>query len=210
MFRVKNKKLVRKLAVKNLSKSRVRNIIVISAISLVSVLFTSIFLLVFSLNEYSQQQLFRQVGGYAHASVKNITESQAEELKNDESIKRAGLRYFLGTVPDAPFNKYRVEVSYMDDSAADITFSVPVKGNLPRDNGDGLPQLATNTHILQLLGIKPEIGAKIPFTFKLDNGDKITDIFSLSGWWDYDDAIQADMVLVTCLLYTSPSPRDTR
>ena len=197
MFRVKNKKLVRKLAVKNLSKSRVRNIIVISAISLVSVLFTSIFLLVFSLNEYSQQQLFRQVGGYAHASVKNITESQAEELKNDESIKRAGLRYFLGTVPDAPFNKYRVEVSYMDDSAADITFSVPVKGNLPRDNGDGLPQLATNTHILQLLGIKPEIGAKIPFTFKLDNGDKITDIFSLSGWWDYDDAIQADMVLVT-------------
>ena len=45
MFRVKNKKLVRKLAVKNLSKSRVRNIIVISAISLVSVLFTSIFLL---------------------------------------------------------------------------------------------------------------------------------------------------------------------
>ena len=73
MFRVKNKKLVRRLAVKNLSKSRVRNIIVISAISLVSVLFTSIFLLVFSLNEYSQQQLFRQVGGYAHASVKNLS-----------------------------------------------------------------------------------------------------------------------------------------
>ena len=66
MFRVKNKKLVRKLAVKNLSKSRVRNIIVISAISLVSVLFTSIFLLVFSLNEYSQQQLFRQEIGRAH------------------------------------------------------------------------------------------------------------------------------------------------
>ena len=196
MFYIKNKKLIRKLAARNLKKGMARNIVAISAIILTTVLFTSIFIMSFSLNEYFQQEMFRQVGGYSHASLKEITYGQAEEFINDKNIKRTGLRYFLGVVNKAPFDRYQVEVSYMDSEAADIYFSMPEKGGLP-DEDSTMPQIATNTHVLQLLNIKPEVGAKVPLSFRLDNGEEITDTFYLSGWWEYDSAVQADMVLVS-------------
>lgn len=196
MFYVKNKRLIRKLAARNLKNGRTRNIVAISAITLTTVLFTSIFITAFSLNEYFQQEMFRQVGGYSHASLKEITYGQAEEFIKDENVKRTGLRYFLGVADKAPFDRCQVEVSYMDSEAADIYFSVPEKGSLPDENSP-VPQLATDTYVLQLLDIKPEIGAKVPLSFRLDNGDEITETFSLSGWWEHDSAIKADMVLVS-------------
>lgn len=62
---VKNRKCIRKLSLKSLYANRRRNLIAIFAIALTTLLFTSMFTIVLSLNASYETYQFRQVGGYA-------------------------------------------------------------------------------------------------------------------------------------------------
>ena len=65
---VKNRKCIRKLSLKSLYANRRRNLIAIFAIALTTLLFTSMFTIVLSLNASYETYQFRQVGGYAHGT----------------------------------------------------------------------------------------------------------------------------------------------
>lgn len=93
---------------------------------------------------------------------------------------------------ETPFNKSHVEVSFADANEAHWMFCDPVEGSLPQEGTD---QAATDTHVLELLGIKPEIGAEFTLTFDVD-GHETTQTFTLCGWWEYDEAIVANHVLI--------------
>ena len=103
-----------------------------------------------------------------------------------------GLRRFLGMPTEAPFNKSHVEVSYADANYAHWSFCDPVEGSLPQE---GTGEAATDTAVLELLGIEPEIGAKFTLTFDVD-GRTTTQTFTLSGWWERDEAIVASHILI--------------
>ena len=60
---VKNRKCIRKLSLKSLYANRRRNLIAIFAIALTTLLFTSMFTIVLSLNASYETYQFRQVGG---------------------------------------------------------------------------------------------------------------------------------------------------
>ena len=191
-MKVSNRKCIRHLAWKSLLASRTRNLIAIAAIALTAVLFTSLFTIALSINEGFQQSNFRQVGGFSHGGFKYLTEQQAEELKDDPLIGQWGERRFLGMPTGVPFNKSHVEVSWCDENEAHWMYCDPVEGSLPEEGTD---QAATDTHVLELLGIEPEIGAAFTLTFDVD-GHETTQSFTLSGWWEYDEAIVANHILV--------------
>ena len=167
-MKVSNGKCIRHLAWKSLQASRTRNFIAIAAIALTAVLFTSLFTIALSINEGFQQSNFRQVGGFSHGGFKYLTEQQFEELRD------------------------HVEVGYADANYAHWSFCDPVEGSLPQEGTD---QAATDTRVLELLGVEPEIGAKFTLTFDVD-GHETTQTFTLSGWWEYDEAVVANQVLV--------------
>ena len=191
-MKVSNRKCIRHLAWKSLLTSRTRNLIAIAAIALTAVLFTSLFTIALSINEGFQQSNFRQAGGFSHGGFKYITEAQAEALRSDPLIAQWGERRFLGMPAAAPFNKSHVEVSYADANEAHWMYCDPIEGSLPEEGTD---QAATDTRVLELLGIEPEIGAKFTLTFDVD-GHETTQTFTLCGWWEYDEAIVANHVLV--------------
>ena len=191
-MKVKNGKCVRHLAWKSLQASRTRNGIAIAAIALTAVLFTSLFTIALSINEGFQQSNFRQVGGFSHGGFKYLTEQQFEELRDDPLIDQWGVRRFLGMPTDVPFNKSHVEVGYADANYAHWSFCDPVEGRLPEEGTD---EAATDTRVLELLGIEPELGAAFTLTFDVD-GRETTQSFTLSGWWEYDEAVVANQVLV--------------
>ena len=191
-MKVSNRKCVRHLAQKSLLASRTRNLIAIVAIALTTMLFTSLFTIALSINAGFQQSNFRQVGGFSHGGFKYLTEQQAETLRDDPLIDRYGMRRFLGMPTDVPFNKSHVEVSWCDANEAHWMYCDPVEGSLPQEGTD---QAATDTHVLELLGIEPEIGAKFTLTFDVD-GHETTQTFTLCGWWEYDEAIVANHVLI--------------
>ena len=191
-MKVFNRKCVRHLAWKSLLASRTRNLIAIVAIALTTMLFTSLFTIALSINEGFQQSNFRQVGGFSHGGFKYMTQAQFNELKDDPLISQWGKRRYLGMPTEEPFNKSHVEVSFADANEAHWMFCDPVEGSLPQEGTD---QAATDTHVLELLGIKPEIGTEFTLTFDVD-GHETTQTFTLCGWWEYDEAIVANHVLI--------------
>src|SRR5699024_11192007 len=113
-MKVKNKRCIRKISYRQLKAAKIRNLIAVFAIALTTLLFTSLFTIVLSIDDGLQQSNFRQCGGWSHASFKYLTEDQFEELKADPLIREWGMRRFVGMPSEEPFNKSHVEVGYSD------------------------------------------------------------------------------------------------
>ena len=192
VIKVSNGTCIRRLSWKSLKASRTRNVIAMLAIALTTVLFTSLFTIALSINEGLQQSKFRQAGGWSHGGFKYLTEEQFYELRDDPLIEEWGLRRFLGMPTDIPFNKSHVEIGYSDAKQAHWMFCVPVEGRLPQENTN---EAATDLRVLELLGVEPELGNEFTMTFYVD-GHETTQTFTLCGWWEYDEAIVANHVLV--------------
>ncbi len=191
-MKVNNRKYVVQLGLRSLRVNRTRNLVAVLAIALTAMLFTSLFTIAFSINDGIQQSGFRQAGSWAHGGFKYLTEAQFDELSRDARISQYGLRRYLGMPVDAPFNKRHVEVSYADANQAHWMFCDPVEGRLPEA---GTNEAATDTRVLELLGIEPRIGAEFSLSFQVD-GHATTQRFTLCGWWYGDEASGASHILV--------------
>ncbi len=189
---VSNRGCIRRLSLRSLLANRTRNLVAVLAIALTATLFTSLFTIALSINEGIQQNNFRQAGGWSHGTFKYLTEEQFETLKDDPLIAQWGLRRFLGMPTEIPFNKDHVEIGYSDANEAHWMYCDPVEGRLPQE---GTNEAATDTHVLDLLGIEPELGAEFTVTFYAD-GHETTQTFTLCGWWEYDEAVVANHILI--------------
>ena len=192
MLRVSNGRCVRRLGWRAMKGAKARNIIAILAIALTTVLFTTLFTIVMSINEGYQQNNFRQCGGWSHGTFKYLTREQFETLRQDPLIQEWGLRRFVGMPSGEPFQKSHVEIGYSDANQAHWMYCDPVEGRLP---AQGTDEAATDLHVLELLGVAPEIGARFTVTFDVD-GRETTQTFTLCGWWEYDEAIVVSQILI--------------
>ena len=197
MMKVANRGCIRRLSRKALAAARTRNIVAVLAIALTSILFTSLFTIAAALNASTEQYNFRTAGGDVHASVKDISWNQVEELRSDPALTHAGARLFLGYPTDPPFNKAHVEVSYIEPEEAPHYFCTPTTGALP---AEGTDEAACDKLVLDLLGVEARIGARFTLDFFIDSetGDPIpvSRTFTLSGWWEHDPVNSASQVLV--------------
>lgn len=189
---VQNKKCIRNLSFKQFKVAKTRNMIAVLAIALTTLLFTSLFTIAMSISDGFQQSNFRMAGGFSHGNFKYVTEDQINELKEDSLIKEYGLRNFVGMPTKEPFNKSHVEISYSDVKEAHWMYCDPIQGRLPQE---GTNEAATDTRVLELLGVIPELGTNFTVTFEVD-GVETTQTFTLCGWWEYDEAIVANHVII--------------
>ena len=156
---VSNGKCIRDLSRKSLRANRTRNLIAVLAIALTTVLFTSLFTIVLSINDGFQEGNFRQAGGYAHGTFKSLTLDQVDALKEDPLVEDYGLRRVLGLPTQEPFQQTHVEVAYSDANNAQWTYATPTTGTLPQEGTD---QAATDTRVLELLGLPRRWGPGSP------------------------------------------------
>ena len=91
-MKVKNQKCIRRLSYKSLWATRKRNVIAIFAIALTTLLFTSLFTILMSLNESYETYNFRQAGGYSDGTFKELSEEQVEKISAHPGIREAGER----------------------------------------------------------------------------------------------------------------------
>ena len=95
---------------------------------------------------------------------------------------------------EAPFHKSHVEIGYSDPTQAKWMFCQPQEGRLPQE---GTNEAATDTRVLELLGVEPVLGAEFTLTFGIGAGSvETTQTFTLCGWWEYDEAIVANHILI--------------
>lgn len=194
---VKNRKCVYRLSIRSLWASRKRNMIAIIAIALTTLMFTSLFTVLMSLNASYQTYQFRQLGGYCHGSFKDVTDEQAERITTHPKVKQAGVRTVIGTISEGVFAKIPAEVSYMDENCTKWSYAEPTTGRMPV----GENEITMDTGALALLGITPEIGTEVNLTYTLFNkeqfGDTLTDTFKLVGYWEYDDLMPVHYINIS-------------
>ena len=196
-MKVKNQSCIRRLSIKTVLAARKRNAIAILAIALTALLFTSLFTIVLSINETNQNYQFRSVGTYAHGSFKEVTEDQITALSAHPKVKAMGIRTVIGLCTSGVFEKDYGEVSYMEDNTAKWSFAWPNVGRMPKTG----KELTADTKVLAMLGITPELGAQVDLTYTLadqtQQGDEVTDTFTLVGWWDYDDQMAVHYINIS-------------
>lgn len=196
-MKVANNKCITNLSKKSLRANKTRNRMAVAAIILTTVLFTALFTVGGTMLYSFEQETMRQVGGDMHGTFKYVTEEQMDKLSKHPLIKSDGKRLVLGMPVEAPFNKQHTEISYMDENCAKGYFCYPKQGRLPQE---GTKEMACDTKVLELLGVEPELGAELTITYDIGlfggSNRKVTDTFTLCGWWEFDDVSQASMAVV--------------
>lgn len=196
-MKVKNQKCIRRLSFKSLWASRKRNLIAVFAIVLTTLLFTSLFTIVMSLNASYETYQFRQLGGYMHGTFKDVTLEQLAAISGHKNVRQIGARTLIGTISKGVFAKVPAEISYMDANCTKWSYAEPETGRMPQKG----KEISMDTAALSLLGIEPEIGAQIPLTYLV--GDKEqesfeeSETFTLTGYWEYDQLMPVHYINIS-------------
>ena len=158
---VSNHKCIRRLSFRALKAAKKRNIIAIIAIALTTLLFTSLFTVMMSVNASYETYTFRQIGGYSHGTFKDVTDEQIKALQAHPDIKKSGTRIVIGTKSDDGFEKCSAEISYMDPNTAKWSYATPTTGRVPQKGHE----IAMDTGSLKLLGVTPKLGEKVSLSY---------------------------------------------
>ena len=198
MMKVKNQKCIRRLSRKSLYTSRKRNLIAIIAIALTTILFTTLFTIVMSINSSFETYQFRQVGGYGHGTFKDVSEEQVAAISAHKNVKETGVRQLIGIATTGVFGKVAAEISYMDANCTKWSYATPTTGRMPESG----KEIIMDTTALALLGVTPELGAEVPLTYNIADketgtGPEITETFTLVGYWDYDNLMPVHYVNIS-------------
>lgn len=204
MNKVKNKKIVRKIADRTLQAKKSRNLIGILAIVLTSVLFTAVFTIGGSLVKKQQEETMRQVGGSAHAGYKYLTKDEYEIVKKDKKLKAVSSRIVVGDAVNEEFLKLPTEIGYYEDLEAKWSFCYPEVGHMPQKE----EELVTSDLVLKALGIPCKVGEKVPV--KVDvNGTVYEKTFTLSGYFTGDTISMAQVMAVSKEFQEKAAPEQT-
>lgn len=192
MSKVKNQKVMRRLAWRQIISEKKKNLVAVAAIMLASILFTTVFTIGNFMMKSSEESTMRQVGGSAHAGVKYILPEDYEKLSKDSKIKDCTYRIYISSADGPQLLKTPTEICYAEEKYAQWTFTEPTTGTMPKEYLD----IAVSSLVLDALNIPHELGQKVPLTFSV-NGNIITEEFNLCGFWEGDIVSMAQMAYVS-------------
>ncbi|WP_297281953.1 FtsX-like permease family protein [uncultured Anaerococcus sp.] len=180
IMKVKNKAYIRHLAKSILNANKSRRNILLLAIALTSILFTSLFSVALGLGKSMETQTMKTIGTISHGSFKELSDKDINILSKDKDIKEFSIREKVGILDD---EKISAELSYMDKNGYEWSLIEKVKGKFPEKENDAFIDLAT----AKKLGYKGEIGEEIEVPFNIEKPytgeiiEKRSEKFIISG-----------------------------
>ncbi|KGF07348.1 ABC transporter permease [Tissierellia bacterium S7-1-4] len=179
-MKVKNKAYIRRLAKSILNANKSRRNILLLAIALTSILFTSLFSVALGLGKSMETQTMKTIGTISHGSFKELFDKDINILSKDKDIKEFSIRKKVGILDD---EKISAELSHIDNNGFEWSLIEKVKGKFPEKENDVFIDLAT----AKKLGYKGEIGEEIEVPFTIEKPytgeiiEKKSDKFIISG-----------------------------
>ncbi|MEG0952229.1 MAG: ABC transporter permease, partial [Niameybacter sp.] len=149
IFPTNNQQVIRKLSKRSLKGNKLRNLFAVIAITLTTILFTSVFTIGLGMLNSFQESNFRMAGGYSHGGFKSLTKEQYEQLKAHPLIKESGLTVTVGLAENEGLMKSPTEIRYVDENVAKWRYIQIQEGHMPQ----GVDEVALDTVTLDLLGI---------------------------------------------------------
>ena len=205
MTKVSNKKVISRLAFRELRSNRRMNIVVILSIVLTCILFTALTSIGGSLINGTQQETMRQVGGDRMAGLKCVLPEDYEKVCEDSATRDVVYRVIVGNAVNDAFKNFSVEINYAgDEDAAKASFCNPTTGKLP-ENYD---EIAVSTLVLDALGLPHELGTVVPVTLNVD-GEVSEHEFKLCGYWQGEKVAMAQECWVSKVFADKFAPTPT-
>ncbi|MCM3700102.1 ABC transporter permease [Paenibacillus macerans] len=181
MIATNNRKAVAHIARQSLKANRPRNLIIISAIVLTTLLLTSVFTMAFSLNKSMQLTKMKTSGGDFHGSFKYLKPEEADRLLQHPAIKEYGKSVLVGFAAGDALRGNTLEINHIDENEAKHSFIQFTQGGLPQEENG----IAMSAWVLDMLGVPRELGAKVKLDLDID-GQAVTKEFVLSGYFPAD------------------------
>lgn len=205
MTKVSNKKVIDRLAFRELSSNRRMNFVVILSIVLTCILFTALTSIGGSLINGTQQETMRQVGGDRMAGLKYALPEDYEKVCSDSATRDVVYRVIVGSAVNSDFKNFSVEIDCAgDENAAKASFSAPTTGRLP----ESYDEIAVSTLVLDALGLPHELGTVVPITLYVD-GEISEHEFRLCGYHRGEKVAMAQICWVSKAFADKYAPTPT-
>ncbi|MEK4513268.1 FtsX-like permease family protein [Paenibacillus anaericanus] len=188
MISTGNGKSVSNIARKSLKANRMRNLMIVCAIVLTTLLLTSVFTMALSVNKSMELASMKTVGSDFHGGFKYLNQDEVAKLIQHPSIKEYSRATVVGDINSGVFKNNRVEINFVDENHFKHSFIHFIEGGLPSEENE----IAMNTWELDLLGAPHEIGTKVNLDIDIDGtmGDKvISQDFVVSGYFEADQYV---------------------
>lgn len=193
MIRVGNRKIIRKLALRNFYTARTRNIIAIIAIALTALLFTSLFTMGSGMVKSMQRADMIMSGGEGHARINYMTESEYKTISSHPLVNEiAYCRKLADSMDNESLIKRYTEFWYYDDLGLKYAFVEPTNGHKPQAENE----IIADTTTLDMLGVPQKLGSHVKLDFTVHN-KKVTRYFVLAGWWKSYPGVRTGTILAS-------------
>lgn len=172
-----------------------RNGVALLATVLTTLMFTTLFTLTESMSRNLVEMTFRQTGYRAQASIRALTEEEADALAAHPDVTELGRSLVLGLAGNPELTGTSVEIRWADDTYAKHSFAFPTTGRMP----EAEDEMALDTLILDRLGIPHELGQTVTLAWRKDPtaGEAISSSFTLCGFWDGNQSSYSSMAWVS-------------
>lgn len=193
MFRVHNKKAIKRLAGKCFQESKTRNRIAVLAILLTAVLFTTVFTMAIGMKDTFEYNAKKMVGGDGMAVLKYVTDEQYEQIRNHPLIEEISYNKIVAdSVDNSEFLKRHVELYFMDETAIKLSFIELDEGRFPEAENE----ICMDSKSLALLGVPLQLGETVRLEINV-KGTVQTREFVLSGYWSSYEMLNVGFGLVS-------------
>lgn len=181
MLENNNLKICRKLVWREFQFHKVRSILLMGAIALVSMLCTFSFALGHMIHDGLMYGYQVQYGSMSHIVYDGLNSSQAAVLSHHADVKDTVLVRPVGVLSDDMMEYRSVKLAAVSPDWAKATDAVPVCGRMPEAEWE----IALDELTMRSLAITPKEGAEVVVRWTpIDGGGERTDTFRLCGWWD--------------------------
>ena len=170
------KKIIKEMVQGNLKVHRKRNMLLVLAITLTTILFTSVLEIGFGGMQSIQETQLKLSGMKADAELRFLDKEQFQKVQNSNLFESVG-----GRVPIALMEgetKRPIEIDYLDRAGMEAYYISLEEGKVPENE----KEVILSEQALEELGIKKEVGSHVPVSFTL-RGQKYNFDMRLSGWY---------------------------
>lgn len=183
------------LTKRSMKKSKGRNLVAVLAVVMTTMMFTTLFTLAQSMGKNLTQMYLHQSGTSAHATCKDVTDEQYEQIAEHPDVTESGKSIVVGLAENPDLAGRQVEIRYGNDTYARQDFAYPTAGEMPQREDE----IALDTLTLERLGIACKLGQQVTLEWRQDirSEEKTSSTFTLCGFWEGNLSVYASMAWVS-------------
>lgn len=190
--RNRNTSIIKKLTKRNIKENKSRNILLMFVIVMLTSAVVALNILDTSAYYNIQSFYLQQYGSKGHISIKNLSNKEIEEIKENENVKGIGTSIYIGNVINEELHGKPVELRCADTLYTDYVFSKLEEGRMP----ETADEVALDTVILKDFGMENALGKTVVLKYK-QNQQVIQKEFKIVGISNGSKVVPKHMIWVS-------------